>query len=187
MTTRTVPKAVTHAPGDLITGASWNAGLAASTSFISGVPVFISYAQTSVSVTNFTPPISPAAFVSIALDGTILDSESGHSNVSGATRYICQVAGWYLVSGTIAWQVSLSGNLYTQIAVNGSPVVGSTVVTSANGYVTGVPVQPVLVPLNVTDYVELQAAQDSPGPIGTYPHTTGTQGCSMSVWWVSHL
>jgi hypothetical protein len=186
MTSRIVPPSVTHAAADLITGATWNSGLATPVSFLTGVPMFAGYSKTSVSVAS---PANPSAgpFVSIPMDGTLADTDNGHSNVTNNTRYTCQVAGWYLVSGTIAWTVSSVGERYTQLALNGAYVVSSGAAAPATGFLTGVPMQQILVPMNVTDYVELQGAQDSGAALNTYPGVGGSQGCYLSLFWVSSL
>jgi hypothetical protein len=188
VTGRTVPPSTAHAPADLVTGASWNAGVAASVSFLTSIPMFAAISFTSVTITNATFLTSPGTFVSVPVDSTLMDTDNGHSNVTNNTRYVCQVAGWYVVSGTIAWNINGTGERYTQLALNGNPVVGSAVGMLATGYITGVPTPPVLMPLNVTDYVEVQGWQDGGSPLGTFVNGgVGSQQCSLNLWWVGHL
>lgn len=163
---RTVPVSATKNSGDLITGALWNAGPAASNTFLTSVPIAVAYQTVSQNVPNGT-------WTMISCDSTLVDTDGQHSNSINNSRFTCQVAGWYSVSGAIGFNTSSTGARGASIYKNGSALTtASGGLTAASNVVHIAPISEVLVQLNVGDYIELAAWQGSGGVLGT---AIGTQ------------
>lgn len=172
---RTVPVSATKNAGDLITGALWNAGPAASNTFLTTVPLAVAYQTASQNITNGT-------WTMIALDSTLVDTDSQHSNSVNNTRFTCQVAGWYSVSGAVSFNTNATGARGAAIFKNGSALtITSGGLTAASNVIHIAPISEVLVPLNIGDYVELAGWQSSGGTITT---ANGTQydSCLYARW-----
>lgn len=158
---RTVPVSATKNSGDLITGALWNAGPAASNTFLTSVPLAEAYQTISQNIPN-------ATWTTITLDSTLVDTDGQHSNSVNNTRFTCQVAGYYSISGAIGFNTNSAGARGASIYKNGSALtIASGGLTAASNVVHIAPITEVLVQLNVGDYVELAAWQNSGGTLGT--------------------
>lgn len=137
-------------------------------------PTFFGYQNTTQTLSNQT-------WTSLNIDATIDDNFSGHSNSVNPSRYTCQVAGTYQVSGCYAPLGNSTGFRAVRMEKNGSTnLLGGAVYlpnngTSEGGYVTPVAV----VPLVVGDYVEVQGWQSSGGSLVTV--LDGDLRCSLTV------
>lgn len=178
--TRTVPVAATQAPGNFITSALWNAGVKGLSDYITAVPRFKGYSLSAQAITTGGSG-SPNA---VALDSSLLDSDGGHSNTTNNSRYVAQVAGLYLVIGTAPFVANTTGYRGAAIDVNGAQP-NSSAVQSPGGSVsvTWVVQVSIVAPLNVGDYVELQAWQNSGANLALQSTTAFCP--SMSVYWLS--
>ena len=190
MTIKTIPPSVTQAAGNLITGATWNAGAVASTAFLTNVPIFAGTSTVALSVASVGMS-SSGSYTSVPLNVTIVDSENGHSNVANSSQYVVQVQGWYMISGAVAWSNNTTGDRGAMVAVNGFAVTESinTYIASPGSDVTTVPTRTVIELLNPTDYVELQCSQSSGGALSTAAAATAggsATGSWLHIWWVSH-
>jgi len=123
----------------------------------------------------------------ITLDTETVDQADGaastqHSNVTNNSRFTAAYAGWYQVSGTVAFAGSATGRRGVRYAVNGAAVAGTAVLIAA-GVATGIatPGSAELLFLNIGDYVEMQAFQDT----GVNLNTDGATGSRMNVEQVS--
>ena len=125
-------------------------------------PSFVGYANTSQLLPN-------ASWSSLAIDTTSYDNYGGHSNSTNNSRYVAQVAGWYMVNGIYAPQAgNSSGFRAGRLTVNGNPVLGgasysATPTTAECSVVT--PTKEVF--LNVGDYAEVQGWQNTGGNYNT--------------------
>lgn len=171
---RTVPASSTQAPGNLITAALWNAGPAASNTFLTTPPFAVLVQTAAQTVTTST--LAPIAF-----DTTVVDPDGGHSNVTNNSRYTCQVAGWYLVIGSIAWATSATGNRITQLTKNGSnPLGGGSTTVAAAGAANNPSIQAsFFFSLAVGDYVEVVGFQAAGGNLNTAANSS-----SMMVYFL---
>lgn len=158
---RTVPVSATKNAGDLITGALWNAGPAASNTFLTTVPMAEVY-QT------IAQNLATGTFTAITMDSTILDTDGQHSNSTNNSRVVCQVAGWYSVSGGIGFVTNATGARGAVIYKNGSPLTQATgnIVAASNAVHVSTAGE-FLVQLAVGDYVELYGWQNSGGALST--------------------
>ncbi|MFJ2399864.1 hypothetical protein ACIOUE_01070 [Streptomyces xanthochromogenes] len=176
---RTVPAAATVTPGQFITGALWNAQVAALNSFLTAAPVFTGYASTSQSIAGSN------AMVALNLDTETLDVDAGHSTVTNTSRYTPTVPGLYLVFGSVGWPNTTAGDRRLQIGLNGGGVIGSGAsFDPANAVTSGMQTSAFVTCNGTTDYIEVMAAQASGGAINT---SAGASifTASMRVLWIS--
>lgn len=111
-----------------------------------------------------------------------VDSSGMHSTVSNTSRATAVYAGWYRVSGGLCWPASATGQRVLGWAVNGVSLNGSD--DSMQGFASlsnRQSARSILVFLNVGDYVELMAFQNSGGTLAT-DVTTTAQGSIDIVW-----
>lgn len=173
-----VPVPANGVAGVDIAAAFWNAQVRDAVTFLANKPIFVGL-QTSAttSLTNNT-------FTSIGLDTNTVDSYSGHSTVTNNSRYVAQVAGWYVPVGCASIASNTTGSRGCRLAVNGSPVQGSAQITNAvvGGNPSGVGAASRPVFLNVGDYVEAQGYQNSGGALNTLIAADFTS--MLSVYWL---
>ena len=109
-----------------------------------------------------------------------IDTHNGHSTSSNTSRYTCQLAGTYQLSGGIGWASSTAGARKAWWRKNGTDINGSESVADSDisGVISTI-ARTILVDLAVNDYVELVGTQESGGNLNTA--VTATQQPSMSV------
>lgn len=131
---------------------------------------------------------SALTWTSITLDGELVDTIGGHSVASNTSRYTPNLAGYYQVWGHVALsQSDLDGDRAIRIAKNGA------------AYGTGAPYSGVRPPVSAailfgfawtfatvalngsTDYVELQASQNSGSTLPTIV-TAATTSIMICEW-----
>ncbi|MEV6046030.1 hypothetical protein [Streptomyces xanthochromogenes] len=175
---RTVPVAATVAPGQFITGALWNAQVAALNSFALAVPVFSGYATTVQSIAGAN------VMVALNLDTEALDADGGHSTVTNTSRYTPTVPGLYFAIGSVGWPANNTGDRRLQIGLNGGGVVGSgTSYDPTTGVTNGMQTMTTVSCNGTTDYIEVMAAQASGGNLSTI--AGGIFSPSLRVFWIS--
>lgn len=125
--------------------------------------------------------LTTAVWAAVNFDLSDEDNVNGHSTTVNNTRYTAQYAGWYMCSGGALFAANVTGTRQVRWAVNGTPYNGGlpvsvqqAVSTAASG--TGVPAQTQRLFLNVGDFVELQAFQNSGGNLTV-------NNCLMSIVW----
>lgn len=145
----------------------------ANSQFLMNKPCFFGYQNTAQGLATGT-------WTSLNIDVGVDDNWAGHSNVTNNSRYTCQIAGTYWVSGCYAAVASASGFRAVRIAKNGSPVLGSGVYSPNNGSSdVGLATPRCSVTLAVNDYVEVQGWQSTGGSLNT---TLDPElRCSLSV------
>lgn len=131
--------------------------------FLTNIPIFQGIQTTAQA------SIATSAWTSMNLDAEPIDSYGGHSTSVNTSRYVCQLAGWYEVCGSVTWAANGTGTRGARIAVNGTVVQGSAamIAPAASTTDTGVSTQPRAVFLNVNDYVEVQGWQSSGATLAT--------------------
>lgn len=168
--------------GDVFSAALGNAQLYTGLTFLLNPPIFEAH-QTATfnNVTSTMGSWTPISFADSA--GIDTDSYNGHSTTTNPSRYVAQVPGWYWISGEVNWAVNATGVRGARMAVNGTAVPGTGMITAAvSGFATAVATGVRKVYLNgTTDYVELHGAQNSGASLST---ATGGDLCTMiSVSW----
>lgn len=173
-----VPIPRTFVVGEYVTAAYFNSNVRDTASFLLMLPIATVFqtASQGVSAGSTGAPVN--------FDSTAVDSYGGHSNSTNNSRYTAQVAGWYLVGGSVPMNGTASGTYRkSQVAVNGSVVAYATAqvpqVNSATT-ATAVAVSPTIVYLNVGDYVQLYAISDA--AVTLSPNSTNQ--AYMTVVWV---
>jgi len=127
---------------------------------------------------------TPVTFTAEDIDADV-DGVGGHDNVTNPSRYTARYAGWYQVSGAIGYAANATGRRLTWWAVNGTAVNSSQTAGPATASLDcQVTARTKQIFLNVGDYVELVAWQESGGPLATL--AGGSTGCGMSIRWVSN-
>jgi len=174
---RTVPSVALQNPGNIVTSALWNNGPKAMCDFYVSPPLFRGRQAT-------TQVIATGTWTVINLDAEDVDTENGHSNTVNNSRYVCQVAGWYWVTGFVAWPNSNNqADIYCALYVNGSAhVYGSpqALLKNANGF-SSVSASG-LVYLQVNDYVQVHARQDTGANYTTFDSGVDLCPCMNLVW-----
>jgi len=106
----------------------------------------------------------------------------GHSNSVNTSRYTAVYAGWYLCSGGVGFDASAVGDRGIRWMVNGTAVLGSGVFLATSPLLTTlVPARVKRILLNLGDYLEMQAWQDTGGALNT--NVSGENQSSMSIAW----
>lgn len=122
----------------------------------------------------------------ISLDGSLSDTYNGHSTVTNNTRYTFQVAGYYMIAGSVAWTPNATGVRAASFRLNGSSgLIGSqvilpTITVAATN--TNVPASTVITVASVGDYVEMLGTQTSGGNLAT--NTGGINTSQMIIVWL---
>jgi hypothetical protein len=170
---RTVPVSSNQSPGNFVTGALWNAGPAASNTFLTGAPMAVIF-QTTVQT------LATGTQAAITFDSTSVDTDSQHSNVTNNSRFTCQVAGWYLLLGTVQFNNIAGGNRACWFAKNGTTSNQFQGALGASGVNVFTAISCVgMIHLNVGDYIELDGFQDQGGNVAT--HTLGSSLCALWI------
>jgi hypothetical protein len=131
--------------------------------FAVNVPSFFGYQNTSQTLAN-------TSWTALNIDATVDDTYSGHSNSVNNSRYVCQLAGVYMVSGCYTPSGNTTGFRAVRVAKNGSPILGGSAYLfpiTAAAVEIGCCSPIVEVSLSVGDYVEVHGWQSSGGNLGT--------------------
>ncbi|MFD0393322.1 hypothetical protein ACFQ3Z_15940 [Streptomyces nogalater] len=127
---RTVPVIAAEAPGTYLTGALWNASVKAMGDWLmgsagNGAPRFRAHQSTAQSLADNT-------WTSLTLDTEDYDSDNGHSTTTNSSRYTVQVAGTYLVIGSVGLVANATGARAVRLTQNGGAINGTFVKTPAS-------------------------------------------------------
>lgn len=126
-------------------------------------PSFVGTQSTVQSIPN-------TSWTPLGLDTFQIDSYTGHSNSTNNSRWTCPTggAGWYLGCGCSAYVPNATGFRTARLQINGTAVPGAEAYLPNNGGAESVVTTPTrLIFLNVGDYVEVAAWQNSGGAINT--------------------
>lgn len=177
---RTVPVMPTESPGLYNTGALFNATMKALGDFLTGKPIFSAYQITAQSIPS-------GAFTALSLDTEVFDSDSGHSTVTNTSRYTCQVAGIYYLTGEVVLPALGTGTRGANFALNGATATGITgseqLIAPSPAFATTISPTPSYIRLAVGDYVQICGYQNSGGAISTT--SVGAAFSCFNVEWVS--
>lgn len=161
------------------TASNMNAGIESALAFLLSPPrckVYNSAAQS----------IGSGAFAALTWDTEEIDSDAMHSTSSNTSRLVCQTAGTYLLSGSISWASSSAGvRRGARWLKNGASSNTQVMIVPPGTGTAGVPTvhaPTVMMPLAVSDYVELAGYQDTGGALST---VAGITGCFAQALWVS--
>lgn len=123
-----------------------------------------------------------SAWAAVTYDQSGVDTYGGHSNTTNPSRYTAQVAGWYSVGGGASTAANATGQRGAAVARNGTRVQGGAAMSQAASALSPtVPTPPTLAYLNVGDYLEIDAYQNSGGALNTA--SSSDLDSSMAVVW----
>ena len=129
---------------------------------------------------------STGNWVALNWGAEIVDSANGHDNSTNPSRYTAVYAGWYLVAASVSWAANSTGRRGLKFVVYGTAVLSGSVFWAASiASAIEIPGKTDLVYLNVNDYVETHAFQDSGGNLSMNGTASETNG-GMTVVWVSN-
>lgn len=173
-----VPTPASETAGNLITGALWNANVYNGLTYLLNPPIYYAVQNTSQNISNTTN-------TAITFDTEIYDTYAGHNNSTNNTRYTAQVAGYYLMSGCVAYAANANGVRLAKLRLNGTDIKGSAVelYASNSSNLTTVATCTIIQFMNVNDYVEVATWQNSGATIATSVGNSD-QLCSMTVTWI---
>lgn len=125
----------------------------------------------------------------ITFDVEDLDQNIGalaqHDNVTNNSRFTAQYAGWYELGGAVGFAANTTGQRVANWIVNGSSINASQVTDQAlSALGNKVAARSKHVFLNVGDYVELTAFQNSGGALNT--NVTSNEQSGAMIRWVSN-
>lgn len=124
-----------------------------------------------------------ATWTALALDSTAADPYGMHSNTTNNSRATSQAAGYYAVFSAACFPSNATGWRGSRSAKNGAAIAGGAAELGTNPsgvWAAGSP--PVIIYLNVGDYVESQGLQTSGGPLTTSTNTDADS--SLTAVWV---
>ncbi len=172
-----VPTPRTFTVGETEVGAYFNA-VRDALNFLINIPIATVYQATAQTISPANTPVM------LTFDATVVDSYGGHSNSTNNSEYIAQVAGWYLITGSVCFVASSSGT-YRKVQAyhNGSPIpYGPSQLPPAGAtYATSVPMVPAFIYMAVGDYVQIGATTDV-ASIATV--ISSQNNSSMTVFWL---
>lgn len=158
-----VPVPATAVVTSDVTAAFWNAQIRDTVTFLLSPPHCVMYQTVAQSIPGVTA-------TAILFDTNEVDSYSGHSVVTNTSRYVAQVAGWYQLSGVVAYANSSAtsyrfGTWFVNSTVLQGGGANETSVATVSNPLIDPPVREAF--LNVGDFAELRAMQNSGGAINT--------------------
>lgn len=173
----TIPTIPSESPGNFWTSALWNANVLNGLNYLLSPVRFKGYAVAAQSLTSST------STTVLALDTTAVDSDNGHSNVTNNSRYTCQTAGLFYVSGSVNFAQNSGGTRTLQVFQNGASITGSAVQAMPSATNGASVFTSTIVQLSVGDYVELAAWQNSGSTLATA--TSNALLTTMCLWRLS--
>lgn len=131
-------------------------------------------------------PLTTSTFTPLTFDAEDLDQNldgvAQHDNATNNSRFTAAYAGWYELLGAATFASNATGFRQAVWAVNGSLILDYfTNAATISGNAVYVAARGQLVFLNVGDYVELNAWQNSGGSLNTVV-ATGTQSSMICQW-----
>jgi hypothetical protein len=168
-----VPAIPTFTAGQIVTAAQLNQLGAALGFALNSRPVCKAHQTAAQSIPHVANP-------AITFNVTDVDTDLGRSGTgSGTDRYVCRTQGWYLVAATVSYVTNTTGARLAVIAVNGAFQNGYAGMPNAGSTNSGVSVSG-LVHMNVNDYLQILAYQDSGVAVNTAVSPV-YQACSLSI------
>lgn len=169
----TVPNPRTWVVGEVVTAAKMNE-VRDAFNFLLSPPLFELTHSAIISPATSTQAVMP-------MDTEIIDRDGGHSTSVNNSRYTSQTAGYYLVSGAVAFVSNGTGKRELTILVNGATETYPSSIPGLAAGFTGLTTSGRIY-LAVSDYVELYVWQNSGGALNT---NTTKGGPRFGGHWIS--
>lgn len=104
------------------------------------------------------------------------DANSVDNMWTGGSHVTAKTAGWYLMSGLVAFQANANGARFGKFKKNGVTLRAASVAAAAGGIEVFLDVGCMITYMNVNDYLELTVWQNAgPGAVGTSVNDGGSQ------------
>jgi hypothetical protein len=175
----TVPVTRTWVAGEVVTSGFMNLNLTAPIGWLLA-PAILRLRQT------VSQNLTSGTAAAVTFDTEDVDSTGMHSTVSNTSRAVAVYPGWYRTGGGICVAANATNARAALWSVNGTNLNGGDAqIQASSSGVTCVPARSILVYLNVSDYLEEKAFQNS----GTSPLATGvstSNQSSMDLTWESN-
>ncbi|MFF4848010.1 hypothetical protein [Streptomyces sp. NPDC001194] len=113
-----------------------------------------------------TQNVANGTWQTLTFDSEVIDSYNGHSTVTNTSRYTCQLAGWYRVTGRAAFAINGTGSRGARVHINAAFIQGGASLYGA-GTLMGIPEATHVLQLAVGDYIEIAGGQNSGGTLAT--------------------
>lgn len=178
----TVPDPGTVSVSEKVSAADWNRDVRDEGQFwVANRPLLMVYQTSAQSIPN-------NSYTDLTWDTETLDRDSQHSTASLTNRIVLgNTLGWYEIGGQVVYAANSSGARRARLQVNGTtPTIGAYVVQidNASTRVCTVVFGPWLVQASsATDYISIQAFQDSGGALDTGNSSAGFTS-HVCVKWV---
>lgn len=164
-----------------------------SSSFLSAVEAAVAFLQkppVAELIQIAAESIPASAFTALTFTAHLVDQDylggTGHSDSVNTSRYTANYAGQYQLSGAASFVANATGRRGSSWFVNGTQASGGTSLVAATAASDGqFPARTKHQYLNVGDYVELMAFQESGGALSTITTFAGQQP-TASIRWVSN-
>lgn len=171
-----LPTTHTFSAGEVVTDTTMNNNITAVLNFLMAPPICQARQTVAQSLANNTATV-------LTLDSEDVDSTGMHSTVTNTGRLTAVYPGWYAMLPGYSSAGNATGQRVMSLQVNGTGVNGSgatepSPIAAISSRGTG---RPMLVFLNVGDFVELSALQNSGGALNTAV-TTSEQSTLGAVW-----
>jgi hypothetical protein len=173
----TVPTPPTQSAGAVITAANLNT-LRDCINFLEAPPRCRADHTTTITLTTSTYTLIPlqTETFDIVQGG---DSPS-HDNTTNNSRIVFRTAGKYRVTGQLRFAANATGTRIARIrlnaagvAANGTSVIDSVQTNTGAANAAAVPVPPIEIAVNASDYIEMFGWQDSGGNLNTFATNAG--------------
>lgn len=157
-----IPSYSTAAAGGTLLAATWNSNVRDAGNFFLAVPHVILTQSSAVQA------VANATFTPVTWDTEVRDNDATHSTVTNTSRVTAVTAGWYRVAATIGWAGNVTNQRLSRWGVNGTALAGTEIAQAAIMATTwATPAVTTDLFLNVGDYLELFAWQNSGGSLNT--------------------
>ena len=171
----TVPVEITWTAGQIVTAAQLNSNLRDAINFIIGPPLCICRQTLAQSIANTT-------WAGLTFDTEDINRDSMHSTVTNTSRLTAVTAGWYRLEASSGFVSNATGQRAFEWAVNTSRRSPASWINATAGGLATMSHWAVTLFLNVGDFVEALAWQNSGGALNTASGTAENQAYVAAQW-----
>lgn len=173
----TVPVTRTWVAGEVVTAAYMNNNITAVLGWLLA-PAIVQLRQI------VAQSLPDGAFTALTFTAEDVDSTGMHSTSVNTTRATSVYPGWYYFSASSSTAANGTGRRGGQWAVNGTTLNAASTLVPPHTAAVVIPSKGLLIFLNVGDYVEYKAYQNSTAALSTL--VTSQEQSNMTGFWVSN-
>jgi hypothetical protein len=174
----TVPVTRTWVAGEVVTAAYMNNNITAVLGWLLA-PAICQVRQI------VSQNLTSGSFATLTYTAEDVDTTGMHSTLSNTDRITSVYPGWYGVAGSLGISGNVNGRRGGNWRVNTTDVNGSAILVPSSSAAPVIPLATMMIFLNVGDYLQMAAFQDS----GTSPLATSVTTYNQSrasAWWISN-